>query len=270
MSVAEFFDNEATFLVSVAAGRKHRLALTAEGEVYAWGYGDSGQLGAGTGVRSLALPLKVAALERRKRAVKQIACGAFHNAAVDEDGDLFTWGRNFEGQCCHKTSSTLGVQLTPKYVKLPLRARVLKVACGMDFTVCIAQARGKGGAEEEQDEGELLSISIFCKGMRSVSVTLNMHPLNSLSLNLSFPVSSIFPTGGALYSWGGGLAGQLGIGTTAKFRCSPQPVKVAESESFIDIACGWAHSLALTSKGKLWTWGLNNFGQLGTGDTKTR
>mmetsp|Transcript_32943 Transcript_32943/g.75360 ORF Transcript_32943/g.75360 Transcript_32943/m.75360 type:complete len:392 (+) Transcript_32943:30-1205(+) len=33
------------------------------------------------------------------------------------------------------------------------------------------------------------------------------------------------------------------------------------------IACGWAHSAAITSDG-LWTWGENDFGQLGLGHTK--
>ncbi|KAJ5072783.1 rcc1 repeat-containing protein [Anaeramoeba ignava] len=40
-----------------------------------------------------------------------------------------------------------------------------------------------------------------------------------------------------------------------------------ENDDILDISCGSAHTLILTSKGKLISFGLNNFGQLGTGNT---
>ena len=36
------------------------------------------------------------------------------------------------------------------------------------------------------------------------------------------------------------------------------------------IAAGWDHSLAVASDDTVLAWGLNNFGQLGTGDTTNR
>ena len=36
-----------------------------------------------------------------------------------------------------------------------------------------------------------------------------------------------------------------------------------------DIACGSAHSAAITSQGELYTWGLGEFGRLGHGDNNT-
>jgi len=35
----------------------------------------------------------------------------------------------------------------------------------------------------------------------------------------------------------------------------------------VKIVCGWEHSLALTSKGKIYSWGNNVQGQLGHGET---
>jgi len=33
----------------------------------------------------------------------------------------------------------------------------------------------------------------------------------------------------------------------------------------VQIACGTAHTLVVTDAGKLYTWGYNNYGQLGNG-----
>ena len=38
----------------------------------------------------------------------------------------------------------------------------------------------------------------------------------------------------------------------------------------IDVAAGYAHSLALNSDGTVWAWGFNGGGQLGDGSTRTR
>lgn len=34
----------------------------------------------------------------------------------------------------------------------------------------------------------------------------------------------------------------------------------------LQIACGYAHTLALTDEGLLYAWGANTYGQLGTGN----
>jgi len=47
-------------------------------------------------------------------------------------------------------------------------------------------------------------------------------------------------------------------------------VKVAIDKSFVAIAAGDWHSLALSDTGELWTWGSNTFGQLGIGDTNNQ
>ena len=35
----------------------------------------------------------------------------------------------------------------------------------------------------------------------------------------------------------------------------------------IQIVCGYAHTLALSDEGELYSWGANSYGQLGTGNT---
>ena len=69
---------------------------------------------------------------------------------------------------------------------------------------------------------------------------------------------------GELFAWGYNGNGQLGIGSNTN---QPTPCKVFSLNTLIvtHIACGYAHALALTDAGCLYTWGANSYGQLGNG-----
>ncbi|KAJ4871708.1 Regulator of chromosome condensation (RCC1) family protein [Raphanus sativus] len=68
-----------------------------------------------------------------------------------------------------------------------------------------------------------------------------------------------------VWSWGAGTDGQLG---TAKLQDEhlPQLLSLTSLPSISMLACGGAHVIALTSGGKVFTWGRGNSGQLGHGD----
>lgn len=67
-------------------------------------------------------------------------------------------------------------------------------------------------------------------------------------------------------AWGDNTFGQLGEGT---FDTSPAPVVVSRSDALLDeevarLVGGPFHSLALSQSGKVFAWGSNELGQLGT------
>lgn len=49
---------------------------------------------------------------------------------------------------------------------------------------------------------------------------------------------------------------------------TPQIIEVLQGLEVIDIACGGAHSAAITSSGHLYTWGKGRYGRLGHGDSE--
>src|SRR5665213_2705019 len=74
---------------------------------------------------------------------------------------------------------------------------------------------------------------------------------------------------GQVYAWGYNGQGELGDGSTTN---SDTPVAVSAGAipggtTITQIAGGGSHSLALSSTGQLYTWGLNVYGQLGDGTT---
>lgn len=68
---------------------------------------------------------------------------------------------------------------------------------------------------------------------------------------------------GALYTWGNGRHGRLGLGTDAN-QTSPSLVEVLRDEKVTQVATGEAHMIALTESGKVFAWGRGP--ALGLGD----
>lgn len=199
-------------LKQVVCGRTHTLLLTYDGLVLSSGQGTFGVLGHG-GTFETQTPLVIKVLS--DKAVRVVACGEYHSLALTVKGDLYSWGRGFEGQ--------LGIRddvlaaSTPKYIDAFRRRQVDSIACGHTHSLAVC--------------------------------------------------------GGRVYTWGEGRSGQLGTGKTRQ-RNVPKEVDViddsGQQEVIVGCAGGSGHSVAMTAKGDLYSWGLNNYGQLGVGDFVVR
>ncbi|KAF1516348.1 E3 ISG15--protein ligase HERC5, partial [Eudyptes sclateri] len=76
--------------------------------------------------------------------------------------------------------------------------------------------------------------------------------------------------GGELFTWGQNAHGQLGVGSQTTLIPQPQLVERLKGISLAQIAAGGAHSAAVSLSGAVYSWGKNDFGQLGLGDTEDR
>jgi hypothetical protein len=114
--------NTKVVVVAAAAGGAHTLISTAEGDVYAVGANEHGQLGVGDLFDRPALTLVVSfrdapgalynGVEYRKSMGKQhvinVVAGDASSAAITDYGKLFTWGADTKGQLglgCAPTSA---------------------------------------------------------------------------------------------------------------------------------------------------------------------
>ena len=70
---------------------------------------------------------------------------------------------------------------------------------------------------------------------------------------------------GTVWSWGYNNKGQIGNGTITVNELSP--VQATGLTGVVSVAAGYEHTVALKSDGTVWTWGYNNYGQLGDGTT---
>jgi alpha-tubulin suppressor-like RCC1 family protein len=111
-------------LACVAAGWKHSMAVSHAGDVYAWGWGhgiteDSEEPRL---VKSLALHRALWQLR-----FVSVAGGGDFCVAVSENGTVWSWGGNSEGQC------GLGLEESARVPRVVLglhKTNVAQVACG--------------------------------------------------------------------------------------------------------------------------------------------
>ena len=97
---------------SIAAGTDHTCALTPGGLAYCWGLDNYGQ--AGGGVRTYWPPVWEPTAVVSDLAFATISAGGSHTCAVTETGDVYCWGRNYEGQIGIGTTSA--AEPTPRFV----------------------------------------------------------------------------------------------------------------------------------------------------------
>lgn len=117
--------------IAVTAGRSHSCALLAEGTVRCWGSNLAGQVGDGSFETRRLLPADVIGLTR----VAQVAAGGTHTCARLEDGRLYCWGDNDQGQV---GPDERGSYREP--VPVPLDEPIAEVSAGFQHT-CVVGAR---------------------------------------------------------------------------------------------------------------------------------
>ena len=88
-------------VTALAAGNRHVLVLTEDGQVFAWGDNSQGQVGSGDADGDGILDQTIASTPYPipgLAPVISIAAAAFHSLALTEDDQLFGWGNNGSGQ----------------------------------------------------------------------------------------------------------------------------------------------------------------------------
>jgi alpha-tubulin suppressor-like RCC1 family protein len=150
-------------------------------------------------------------------------------------------------------------------------ARIVMAACGWHHSVVVsAEGRvwtfgfGFYGQLDHNDEQSrlvptLLAAEVF-EGSKIVTVAAGGCYTMAVGEN------------GALWAWGMGANGQLGLGDTNK-RMVPTLVGAEEvfgGSKVCTVACGDGHTLAVTEAGELWAWGGGAQGRLGLNDEQRR
>jgi len=184
----------------------HVLAFTESGELYSWGHNGYCQLGNGSTNQGLTPSLIQNSLTGKR--VVSVSCGSHHSLCLTSDGDIFSWGQNNCGQIGSGNTTN---QSTPRKVTASFGGRkVVGVTCGQTSSMAVLE-------------------------------------------------------NGEVYGWGYNGNGQLGLGNNIN-QLNPCRVTALQGVVITSVVCGYAHTLAISDEGALYSWGANSYGQLGTGN----
>ncbi|XP_028136795.1 RCC1 domain-containing protein 1 [Diabrotica virgifera virgifera] len=136
-SVPEVLKFKCNNIVDVKCGKEHCLILDEIGNVYSFGVGSRGQLGHGK-LTEEPEPVLIEALAGIK--IKKIATGGWHSCAISEDGVLYAWGWNCNGQIglgkTEEEDGYVAVMAQPHVVEFSDEdLNALYVACGARHTI---------------------------------------------------------------------------------------------------------------------------------------
>uniref|UniRef100_A0A8B9KWM2 HECT and RLD domain containing E3 ubiquitin protein ligase 4 n=1 Tax=Astyanax mexicanus TaxID=7994 RepID=A0A8B9KWM2_ASTMX len=70
---------------------------------------------------------------------------------------------------------------------------------------------------------------------------------------------------GQVFAWGQASEGQLGLANMEDCVRVPRNIKSLSEVHIVQVTCGYRHSLALSRRGQIFSWGQNKYGQLGLG-----
>jgi alpha-tubulin suppressor-like RCC1 family protein len=252
-------------VAQISTSNSTDYALLTNGQVWAWGYGDAGQLGDGGTANSFTVPVQV--VFPGNVTIAKLASDAMpYNAAIaiDSSGNVWGWGNNLTGALCAPKSSGY---LEPTKLPAPL-TNVSMAAGASDFALYDAG-------------GSLYSCGINTYGQLGTGNTKNSFAPAAVSGMQNKDIVTLVASsvdGGALladgtyYNWGDDPEGQLGQGVFGVSSDVPLVVTFPDASGVAQVAAGGDNAsngstLVKLSDGTYYAWGADAYSQLGDGGT---
>lgn len=244
--------------VQVSAGASHTCAIRADGRLFCWGDDSLHQLGDGGTNAGQSVPTEVAG---DRVDWVQVSAGQDHTCARTADQQLYCWGSDNAGEL--GDGSPDADQQEPVLVAggivdwTDVSAGAHRT-CGVRATgqlLCwgsdaFGGPLGNGGANVDEDT--------------PVPVAGGATNWADVEAGGDYHVCAIKTTG-RLFCWGYDRYGQLGDGGTNVSRHTPQVIN-RDATNWAEVSLGARHTCGRKQSGRLFCWGSNALGQLGTGD----
>ncbi len=190
--------------------------------------------------------------------VVQVAAGMAYALALRSGGTVWAWGSNGHGELGDGTQAE---RHTP--VQVTGLTGITQVAAGAFFSLAL-RSDGTVWAWGDNQNGQLGRGTVTDHEATPARVAV-LNGVTKISAGHDFALA--LRSDGIVFAWGHGQRGQLGNGGTAD---SSRPVKIAGLSGVTGISAGAEASLAtendsLSALTSVWTWGGNDYGELGDG-----
>jgi alpha-tubulin suppressor-like RCC1 family protein len=249
----------------IKTGSCHTMTINSKGRVFSWGWNNYGQCGQPMYTsykNNFALP----EVYRDKKGniqnipninylhsgrslnidglgpVKSVTCGEDHSFLIDENGNVFAFGNNGKGQ--------LGLgniwEIEKPQLITSLKGKVKEIHSSGDLNLAVTN----------DNELYIWPFENYKKNYIPMRMYLD-HKITIQTISCGKNFAVILSKQGVLYSFGkSNKYGELGLGDN-KQRLSPETIySLADSgEKIVQVSCGFKHTIAKGSTGKVFTWG---------------
>jgi uncharacterized repeat protein (TIGR02543 family) len=260
-------------ITSVSLGSNFSSLITSYGRVFTWGSNEFGQLGNGTET-SRFTPTEITAQFNLAvgETIYSMSLSREQSSAVTSNGRILVWGYNVFGQLGDGTyvNKNMPTETT----------NIFNLAIGETITnVSLSGFHGLATTSENRvftwgnNEGGALGDGTTEDTNTPIDITNQFNlvvgeTITNITLGLFH--SSVVTSRGRIFTWGDNRDGQLGDGTTIDEHV---PIEITyqfnliAGETITSTSFEAHTSSVLTSEGRLFTWGGNDYGTLGDGTT---
>ena len=248
--------------------------MTSLGRIFVWGMNYYGELGIGK-QQPQPTPTELTPnfeLEAGEQII-DLVFGGSHALALTTHHRVFSWGAGEYGQ--------LGNMSMVRSLLLPNEITSYFPLLEQEVVVKVFAGGGQSGAITSLNRVFVWGYNFYGQlgdGTKTNQTIPTLLP-DSFQLAQDEVITQLWfgsnhtaalTSNNRLFTWGWNSQGQLGHNHTNN-EMNPTEItasfQLEEDEYFVDITLNYQHSGLFTSKGRIFTWGANNDGQLGDGST---
>jgi alpha-tubulin suppressor-like RCC1 family protein len=244
---------------AIFANGKNSAVIAEDNSVWTFGSGSNGILGHGDSMDQPNQNAPKEIISLRKKNIQAISVGGFHMLAHDQHGGLWAWGRNNAGQLGLGEGQT-GDHGEPQVVN-GIEGNIVALASGRMHSLVLTSK----GQVYSFGNGRDAQLGLGDKKQRKSPTIIKDLPSNVVSIACGRDSSFALTADGKVWSWGRDDFGQLAHGRGQRFVATPRPVASLDNENIVAIQMGEYHGCAISSEGRIFTWGKNSDGQCGHG-----
>jgi alpha-tubulin suppressor-like RCC1 family protein len=299
-------DNSSNPIVDIAAGNGYSIAVAADGTVYSWGQGVFGPLGVNSWT-NYSTPVQVLkgayngttylGDDSNNPILSIYTSNSWWVMALAADGTIYNWGRNDAGQLGDSTTTERGVPVRvlkgaysgTTYLGDNTSNPIIQINAGYIHASALA-ADGTVFSWGQNTSGQFGDSTLTNSYIPVQAVKGNYSGTTYLGDNTSNPIRAIatgnrhtlaLAANGTVFSYGDNPSGALGNCAAGTNRNYPSQVLKgsvysgttylgdASSNPVVSVGAGVYSSYSLMRNGNVYSWGSNQYGQLGVASTTT-
>jgi len=277
-------------VVQVTTGKEFSCARDAGGQIWCWGRNNSGQLGIGSTSPPLSRAAKTLLSNGNGLAdAVHVVAGDEHACAIRDNGSLWCWGRNADGQLgIGSTQAQTSAHQVIGENELPLQgisgaSAGLQHTCAFDhdgFAWCwgFGNDGQLGNGRFGADANSLVATPVLAAEDQRLEGVAGIAAQGGASCALINPGAD-----GRIYCWGSASGGILGNGQESDNQLFPVQVHIDDQGEDGGPLVGMrgiaeatpvpqvnGHLCAVREDGSVWCWGHGILGELGDGENSQR